>query len=113
MSAHIPHEANSEQTFSRAGNLTDPNMNPHYLATMTRVGINKSTFKPPVEATQARYYAKFSVGGKLPEEDEEEGTTLAPAPACAPAPAPAPAPATPQSPARSPRRSTRLSPQKS
>ena len=31
--AHIPHEANVEQFFSRAGNLADPNQKPHPLAT--------------------------------------------------------------------------------
>ena len=63
VSAHLPHEANSEQTFSRAGNLSDPNMRPHYLALLSHVSINKDMFEPSVEAIKARYYAKFSKGG--------------------------------------------------
>ena len=94
------------QTFSRAGNLTDPNINPHYLAKLTRVGINKAVFKPSKDAIQARYYTNFSAGGKLPEEQEEEE-------ALGPAPAPALAPAPEKSPAQSPRRCARLSPGKS
>ena len=35
--AHLPHEANSEQLFSRAGTLSDDNgkMDPHHLAVWT------------------------------------------------------------------------------
>jgi hypothetical protein len=28
--SHIPHEANAEQLFSRAGLLSDPNIDPHF-----------------------------------------------------------------------------------
>ena len=45
-------------------NLSDPNMRPHYLALLSRVSINKDMFEPSVEAIKARYYAKFSKGGK-------------------------------------------------
>ena len=60
---------------------TRPHIHAHWLqgiSKLTRVGINKSMFKPTVDAIQARYYAKYSVGGKLPEEDMED--TPAPAP---------------------------------
>ena len=87
VSAHIPHEANSEQTFSLSGNLSDPNMKPLFLAKLTRTGINKNIFKPSHEAICNRYFAKFSKGGKVPEQEDEEALSEAPAPAPAPAPA--------------------------
>jgi len=33
LAANLPHEANVEQVFSRAGRISDPNMNPAYLGT--------------------------------------------------------------------------------
>ena len=50
---------------------------------------NKKVFKPDWKAIQARYYAKYSKGGKLSEQEEEEADGFAPAPAPGPAPAPA------------------------
>lgn len=47
---HLPHEANVEQVFSRAGNLSDPNMDPEYLAFLTMIAVNKSVFWPTVAA---------------------------------------------------------------
>ena len=35
---HLSHEANVEQVFSRAGNLSDPNMDSEYLAHLVMVG---------------------------------------------------------------------------
>ena len=49
MASHLPHEANVEQYFSRAGNLSDPNMDPVYLGVLVMVGANKSSFKPTVK----------------------------------------------------------------
>jgi hypothetical protein len=34
-------QANVEQLFSRSGHLSDPNMDPDYLAILTSIGINK------------------------------------------------------------------------
>jgi|TARA_B100001758_G_scaffold201447_1_gene180494 hypothetical protein len=64
--AHLPHEANSEQLFSRAGTLSDDNgkMDPHRLAVWTSIGVNYSTYKPTDEEILARYLLKFSKGGK-------------------------------------------------
>ena len=58
-SCHIPHEANVERLFSRAGNLSDPNMDTHFLASLTRIGFNKFTYKPSWETIKAAYYAKY------------------------------------------------------
>ena len=64
--AHLPHEANSEQLFSRAGTLSDDNgkMDPHRLAVWTSIGVNYSTYKPTDEEILTRYLLKFSKGGK-------------------------------------------------
>ena len=50
---HIPHEANVEQIFSRAGLLSDPNLDPIHLSTFVKIGINKKSFKP-AQSTPSR-----------------------------------------------------------
>ena len=62
--AHLPHEAKSEQTFSRAGNISDPNMNPAYLAQLTAISINKRVFQPNVKSILGRYLNLYSKGGQ-------------------------------------------------
>jgi hypothetical protein len=64
--AHLPHEGNSEQLFSRAGDPSDDNgkMNPHRLAVWTSIGVNFSTYKPTDKEILERYLLKFSKGGK-------------------------------------------------
>jgi hypothetical protein len=64
--AHLPHEGNSEQLFSRAGDLSDDNgkMNPHRLAVWTSIGVNYSTYKPTDKEILERDLLKFSKGGK-------------------------------------------------
>ena len=57
--SHLPHEGNVEQLFSRSGLLTDPNMDPHFLANLTRISVNKSIYKPPLEAIKDAYYTRF------------------------------------------------------
>ena len=64
---HIPHEANVEQIFSRAGLLANARLDPSYLALMVRVGFNKKSYKPTVRVTKEKYYDLFR--GK--EEDLE------------------------------------------
>ena len=66
--SHLPHEANSEQTFSVAGKLTDPNMSPDYLGKLASIAINQKVFKPCVPAIQELYYKKYSKYGKLGED---------------------------------------------
>ena len=57
--SHIPHEANAEQLFSRAGLLSDPNIDPHFPAQLISIGKNKAVFKPTVKAILDKYYAKY------------------------------------------------------
>jgi hypothetical protein len=35
--SHPPHEARVEQLFSRSGNISDPNMDPEFLATLPSI----------------------------------------------------------------------------
>ena len=45
-------------------------MNPRYLATLVRVGMNKKNCKPVVDAIKERYYSKFRGGGDSPSDAE-------------------------------------------
>ena len=57
-------QANCEQLFSTAGNLSDPSMDPVYLDVLVMVGANKSRCKPTVNVIMERYYKKYrSKGG--------------------------------------------------
>ena len=57
--------------FSRAGLLTDPNMDPHFLAILTSIAINKAAYEPTWEKIKAKYFEKFR--GKGGEGILEEG----------------------------------------
>ena len=59
-------QANCEQLFSTAGNLSDPNMDTEYLGILTSVIKNKASFDPKLDAILDKYYAKF--------HDKNEGT---------------------------------------
>ena len=48
-----------EQLFSRSGNLSDPNMDPEYLAILTSIGINKKVYKPSLSEIKDMYYQMF------------------------------------------------------
>jgi hypothetical protein len=69
--SHLPHEANSEQLFSRSGALSDDNgkMSPFRLAVWTSIGVNYSTYKPADKQILERYMLKFSKGGKASVAD--------------------------------------------
>lgn len=44
--SHLAHEAFVEQIFSRAGLLSDPNLDPAHLVTLVKVGFNKAACNP-------------------------------------------------------------------
>ena len=67
---HLPHEGNVEQIFSRAGLLSDPNLDPDHLATLVKVGYNKKAYEPMVKAIQEKYYEMFRGKGGAGDEDE-------------------------------------------
>ena len=52
---HLSHEANVEQVYSRAGNLSDPNMAPKYLTHLVMVGINKKSYRPSTTNVKDKY----------------------------------------------------------
>ena len=66
----MPHEANVEQVFSRAGRISNPNMTPAYLGTLVMVGMNKKNYSPPLNAIKELYYSKFRGKGHKMEEPE-------------------------------------------
>jgi hypothetical protein len=73
---HLSHEANVEQVLSRAGNLSDPNMDPEYLDHLVMVGINKKSHNQSTVNVKDKYDDLFSSqGGKGLERNEgmEEG----------------------------------------
>ena len=72
VSSHMAHEGNSEELFSQAGNLSSDNGrgDPDKLATWTYVSKNMFVFKPLVKDIMARYFKKYSRGGRLPEQDD-------------------------------------------
>jgi hypothetical protein len=67
--SHLPHEGNVEQVFSLGGRLSDPRMNPAYLATLVFVGSNWKVYMPPKKDIYQRYLRKFTKQGKLLEAD--------------------------------------------
>ena len=66
--SHLPHEANVEQFFSRAGNLADPNQKPHHLAALVTAGVNRTAYNPPVEAIRSKYFEMFRGKGDTVNE---------------------------------------------
>ena len=66
----MPHEGNVEQIFSLGGRISDPNMNPSYLATLVFIGANEKVYMPPVSDIWQRYLRKFSKQGKFLEESD-------------------------------------------
>ena len=59
--SHLPHEGNVEQIFSLGGRLSDPNMNPSYLAmTLVFIGSNEKTYMPPMKDILQRYLRKLT-----------------------------------------------------
>ena len=67
---HLPHEGNVEQIFSRAGLLADPNLQPAFLGTLVKVGVNKKSYKPPLSDIRGKYFEMFRGNGE--EEDGVE-----------------------------------------
>ena len=71
---YLPHEANVAQVFSRAGNLSDPNIDPEFLAHLVMVSVNKKAFQPSIEAIKKKYYELYRGKGGAGDGDEgDEG----------------------------------------
>ena len=70
---YLPHEANVAQVFSRAGNLSDPNIDPEFLAHLVMVSVNKKAFQPSIEAIKNKYYELYRGKGGAGDGDGDEG----------------------------------------
>ena len=73
VASRLGHEANSEQLFSRSGELSDDNgkMDPHRLAIWTSIGVNRSIYEPSAQQQiLERYRLKFSKGGKKVHDED-------------------------------------------
>ena len=58
--SHIAHEANSEQLFSLAGRLADPNLEPRELGVLAKIASNALVYKPDYDDILQRYMDKFA-----------------------------------------------------
>ena len=47
------------ELFSRAGLLSDPNMDPEYLGMLTSISMNKSAYKLTCAEIKAKYFDKY------------------------------------------------------
>ena len=53
--------------------LSDPHMDPHFLATLTSIVAGKVAYNPPYEKIKAKYFEKFRGKGG---DGDDEGTTV-------------------------------------
>ena len=67
---HLPHEANVEMVFSRAGNLSDPSMDPEFLAHLVMALVNKKSYTPSNDQIKDKYYELFRGQGGEGQEGE-------------------------------------------
>jgi hypothetical protein len=56
---HLAAEANVEQVFSRAAQLSEVNLDPDVLADMVSIMVNKLVYKPSVKDIMDKYYEIF------------------------------------------------------
>ena len=68
VSSHMPHEGNSEETFSLSGSLSSDNTHtdPTFLSELVSINKNRARCDPEAEAVLASYYTTY---GKPPEEE--------------------------------------------
>jgi hypothetical protein len=70
---NLPHEANTEQTFSTSGVLSDVNMDPTHLGRLVYVSKKWYLYADniSVKTLWEIYIAKYGVGGRLGKWEEE------------------------------------------
>jgi hypothetical protein len=75
--SHYSHEADCENFFALVKSISDPNMFPSMLRTLSKVGANISLHKPSWDAVQQRYYQKYGKAvpeaGGLPTPNLDDG----------------------------------------
>jgi hypothetical protein len=57
--SHLAAEANVEQVFSRAGQLSEVNLDPDVLTDMVSIMVNKDEYKPCLKDIMDKYYEMF------------------------------------------------------
>ena len=57
--SHLTAEANVEQVFSRAGQLSQVNLDPDALDDMVSIMVNKHKYKPSLQDVMDKYYEMF------------------------------------------------------
>ena len=62
---HLPHEANIETYFSRAGLLADTHMNAEYLGKLTSIAVNRKVYQPSTEEIKLEYFMKETTVSEL------------------------------------------------
>lgn len=65
LGGHLPHEANTESTFSMAGNLTDTSITPSHLARLVYIRKNMEVYKVQPEEIYKIYLNNYSKSGQL------------------------------------------------
>ena len=68
-SSLVAHHFLPTLTKPASGRVSDPNINPDYLATLVFVGSNYKVYMPPKKDIYQRYLRKFTKGGKLLEAE--------------------------------------------
>ena len=72
IASHLAHEANVEQVFSRAGRLSETNIDPAFLGHIVMGHVNKNAFKPTLKDMKAKYYEMFRGKGEEIDLDDSE-----------------------------------------
>ena len=57
--SHLVAEANVEQVFPRAGQLSEVNLDPDALTDMVSIMVNKNVYKPSLQDVMDKYYEMF------------------------------------------------------
>jgi hypothetical protein len=57
--SHLAAEINMEQVFSRAGQLSEVNLDPDALVDMVSIMVNKHAYKPSLQDVMDKYYELF------------------------------------------------------
>ena len=63
--------------FSRAGLLTQPGIDPIFLAHLVMISVNKKAYKPSFEKIKDKYYEMFRGEGGEAEGMEDEDASKA------------------------------------
>ena len=66
---HLTVEVNVEQVFSRAGQLSEVNLDPDTLTDMVSIMVNKLAYKPSVKDIMDKYYEMFRDKNSVNKKD--------------------------------------------